>query len=1067
MRAVIFCTCGEELSLKADKCLGCGSPISPHARQQLEFLNQMLANNIPNNTEETTATVVDVKAIKATLSTKDQISEDATGAIVDNINTVTDNVKDVKTTLGTKNQINEDTTATIVDSTKYVETKNQTIAKEAIDNYQNSTETGADNLNEKIILSNENNESDDEIEKHQFGGYTLKRELGRGGMGIVYEAIDNKLERTVALKVLINKENTNETEIKRFIREARTVAKLDHPSIVKLYSVEETPRNFFTMEYVDGKSLKCALKQGKISFREISIWIEKVASGLYQAHEQGIIHRDIKPSNIMIDKNHMPKLMDFGVAKEVSSEDSLSKTGDILGTLMYMPPEQINNEDVTPASDVYSLGATLYEVITKVPPFTGDSFFNIINKVCHQDAIAPRQINLSIPVDLESICLKCLEKNPKDRYSSCLELAKDLRKFRLNLPISARRNTRWLRTQKFVMRNKLMCTIGTFIASLLIVTGSMFWVNSQVYDSLSTAEREKLSAQEKAKQEMLAKEQERLAKEKAYQSAIDADTMRGKAEKKAALAKSREAKAREKLLLEKEQKLGEKAEKEKLLAQLKEEYLRQIQKQNSDVPLEVLEDKSIQIAVGDNFDIDEDTSGKSSQTDELLLADRLFPINAPPSSIPTPPDTQPTPPGDNSPPEGEEANIIPDDGSLITPAVNTEVNPILTLNPNRKLEEQEIISFSSSRFNTTRPFVTQGSISPTTENNTSENTESNQETLSNNQIVINQQSLQENKNNRINNESLLQNNNIIKTDSPPNNTSNQKAAILNLAFSADGKMVASGHIDGTVTAHDIGYAQDIQFTIESEVVAVKISPNNKYIAATGRSGTVKIWDFDYFEGIHSVSLDNEHVKDSFIIDPPEFHEQYNTIMDFIVYSRKLESIIYGNENRVLVEKLDFNDGPIIVEGGGSSGDEVKNDPKEYRGINPSNIRSLIEKKEENYVVAMSMFISNRYTITVDMDDRIKLWKITKSRQPIFLTEIEHNTKNIVSCAVSRDGSVLITGLEDGSVRFWSIPRRQQISVFAGVHSKSVQAVAFSPKGNIAVSGGLDGVMRFWYFERKK
>lgn len=259
-----------------------------------------------------------------------------------------------------------------------------------------------------------------------IGKYTIQEELGRGGMGIVYKAIDSKYNRVVALKVLLKDSTQN---LQRFIRESKVMAQLDHNNIAKLYEFATEPQPFFAMEYIDGITLADLIRDRNIKPLQLVNIMIKVCDALKHAHKHKILHRDIKPANIIIDQNNQPKVMDFGLAKiqqGVSTE--ISKTGDVVGTAKYIAPEQIKGNP-SPQSDIYSLGATMYEALTYQNIFEGDSYHNILFQVLRQDPTSPRKINPEISKSLETICLKCIAKNENERYQDIRELSRDLKNY--------------------------------------------------------------------------------------------------------------------------------------------------------------------------------------------------------------------------------------------------------------------------------------------------------------------------------------------------------------------------------------------------------------------------------------------------------------------------------------------------------------------------------------------------------------------------------------------------------------------------------------------------------------
>ena len=250
--------------------------------------------------------------------------------------------------------------------------------------------------------------------------YEIRQELGQGAMGIVYLAFDQKLEREVALKIVHPKANTTE-QTDRFGQEAKIIARFKHENIVQVLDCDTNPCLYYTMEYLEGVTLA---KKGKLDPNQAAVVFQKVAQALQYAHEKGVIHRDIKPSNIMLDGKEQPKIMDFGLAKIFSSSLSEDSSA-ILGTPNYASPEQATGEKVDARTDIYALGATLYEAITGKPPFEGD-WSSGVARISSQPPIPPRKWNADIPEALEHLCLKCLAQNPRERYSSAKEVAEEL-----------------------------------------------------------------------------------------------------------------------------------------------------------------------------------------------------------------------------------------------------------------------------------------------------------------------------------------------------------------------------------------------------------------------------------------------------------------------------------------------------------------------------------------------------------------------------------------------------------------------------------------------------------------
>jgi TolB-like protein/Tfp pilus assembly protein PilF len=289
-----------------------------------------------------------------------------------------------------------------------------------------------------------------------FGDYELLEEIGRGGQGIVYRAHQKSLNRTVALKVIGLGPWTTEAHLKRFRREAEAAARLEHPGIVPIHDVgERDGQCYFSMKFIEGGQLDEVVRREPISIRRAVELIAKVARTVHYAHEHGILHRDIKPGNILLDKNGEPHLTDFGLARLLDAQSSVTRTIDVLGTPSYMAPEQATGETtkLSKATDVYGLGAVLYQLLTGQPPFAGGTTYETIRLLRDTEPRQPRLLNPKVDRDLSTVCLKCLEKDPQRRYPSALALAEDLEHWLKHEPIRAKPSGFFTHTRKWVRRN--------------------------------------------------------------------------------------------------------------------------------------------------------------------------------------------------------------------------------------------------------------------------------------------------------------------------------------------------------------------------------------------------------------------------------------------------------------------------------------------------------------------------------------------------------------------------------------------------------------------------------------
>ncbi len=310
-------------------------------------------------------------------------------------------------------------------------------------------------------------------------GYEILGVLGRGGMGVVYKARQLSLKRIVALKMILSREHAGPQELARFQAEAVAVAQSQHPNIVQIYEVNEHDgRPYFALEFAEGGSLSRKLGGTPLPPVQAAQTLIILAGAVQAAHARGIIHRDLKPANVLLTADGTPKVADFGLAKQLGSDSGQTQTGQLVGTPSYMAPEQAWGKSaaasVGPAVDVYALGAILYELLTGRPPFKAATILETLEQVRMQEPVPVRQLQPGTPRDLETICLKCLEKEPQRRYPSAQALAEDLGRFLGHRPIVARPPNRFDRGVKFWRRNKIF--VGAAVAVISVLLVMLIWV---------------------------------------------------------------------------------------------------------------------------------------------------------------------------------------------------------------------------------------------------------------------------------------------------------------------------------------------------------------------------------------------------------------------------------------------------------------------------------------------------------------------------------------------------------------------------------------------------------------
>lgn len=371
-------------------------------------------------------------------------------------------------------------------------------------------------------------------ERVNIPGYEIIEELGRGGMGVVYKALHQKLQRLVALKMILAGSHANEAGVARFKAEAAAIAQLHHPNFVQVYEIgEHDDCPYFSLELVEGGSLDRRLKESPPAPNDAARIVRKLALAMAFAHEHGIVHRDLKPANILMEsgssrlsgsrsgvrsgsgtsvsgsEDHWartlePKITDFGLAKRVDEEVSgLTHSGAVIGTPNYMSPEQAEGRThaIGPAADIYSLGAIFYEMLTGRPPFKASNVIEVMKLVVSQEPVSPRQIEPRVPLDLDTICLKCLEKDPARRYESATALAEDLRRYLEHEPILARpiSTTEW--ALKWAKRRPMaVALMGVIVCATVGMISMVFWHNVSLREQLDAALEEERESRQRMDQ---------------------------------------------------------------------------------------------------------------------------------------------------------------------------------------------------------------------------------------------------------------------------------------------------------------------------------------------------------------------------------------------------------------------------------------------------------------------------------------------------------------------------------------------------------------------------------------
>eukprot|EP00913_Durusdinium_trenchii_P028499 g26727.t1 len=360
-----------------------------------------------------------------------------------------------------------------------------------------------------------------------FGDYELLEEIARGGMGVVYKARQTSLNRIVAVKMILAGHLASEVDVQRFQTEAEAAARLQHPNIVSVHEVgRHDGQCYFSMDYVEGKNLAELTGDHPLPARDAARYVAEIAGAIHHAHQQGTLHRDLKPSNVLIDAEDRARITDFGLAVRIDGDSRLTLSGQAVGTPPYMPPEQAQGKRglIGPASDIYSLGAVLYELLTGRPPFRGATSVETVRQVIDDHPVSPRLLNSSVPADIETICLKCLEKEPHRRYATAQFLADDLQRYLEGKPILARPVSRVARLWSWCRRRPLQALLsGALMLATVALIVVLATANIMITDALDqrTEALAEARLQQQATETALKAEQTALAAKQAALSARD------------------------------------------------------------------------------------------------------------------------------------------------------------------------------------------------------------------------------------------------------------------------------------------------------------------------------------------------------------------------------------------------------------------------------------------------------------------------------------------------------------------------------------------------------------------
>jgi WD40 repeat protein/tRNA A-37 threonylcarbamoyl transferase component Bud32 len=842
-----------------------------------------------------------------------------------------------------------------------------------------------------------------------IGDYELLEELGRGGMGVVYKARQSKLNRLVALKMILAGEYAGERDIARFRTEAEAVARFQHPNIVQIFEVgEHDGHPYFSLEFVDGGSLAQKLDGTPLPPQQAARLVETLARAMHAAHQAGVVHRDLKPANVLLTADGTPKITDFGLAKKLDADTGQTQSGAIMGTPSYMAPEQAGGKsnEIGPAADTYALGAILYECLTGRPPFKASTPLDTVLQVVSDEPAPPRKLQSKTPRDLETICLKCLQKAPGKRYATAADLAEDLRRFQAQEPIQARPVGRLERGVKWAKRRPAVASLlaALMLAALGLVVGGAWFTNS-LNDALGAA---KDSAEAKGKALGAAQasaEAEREAKEKAQNEKALADAARTKAEWLAYAGQI--------TLAQREWQDGDVGHARDLLAASQvnlrgweHDYLATLFNKNQ---------RTLGEHTGPVISLAFSPDGK-----RLVCADENGAVKVLDAQT------------------GQEILTFKgQNGVIFSVSFSPDGKRLVSGGEHSTLKVwdaqtgQEILAakgdngmFTSASFSPDGKRLVSASLSGALK---VWDAQTGQETLT------------------------LQEHYTVFT-----------LGVCRAAFSPDGKRIVSGGADGAVKVWDAQTGQET-LTLKGHtpvlnlgVSSVAFSPDGKRIVSGGADGAVKVWDAQTGKEILTLKGHTGGVfSAAFSTDGKRLVSGGDTVKVWDAQTGQGLLTLKGHAKGVM--SVSFSpDGKRIVSGG-ADGLKVWD----------------AETSQETFTLKANPGMFSNLAFSPDgkrlaggvENVGIKVWNAQTGQEALTLKgPAATGTLGDYSAAFSPDGKRIVGGRDDGSFKVWDAQTGQEILSFKGPAARITfgdRRVAFSPDGKRIVGGGDDGALKVW------
>jgi WD40 repeat protein/tRNA A-37 threonylcarbamoyl transferase component Bud32 len=878
-----------------------------------------------------------------------------------------------------------------------------------------------------------------------FGDYELLEEIARGGMGVVFKARQTSLNRIVALKMILSGQLASPEDVQRFRTEAEAAAQLDHPGIVPIFEVgQHEGQHYFAMGFVEGGSLAARVVEGPLPPRDAAKILRAVAVAVQYAHDHGVIHRDLKPGNVLLDKDGKPRVTDFGLAKLIESGSDLTGTGQILGTPSYMPPEQAAAQvsAISRLSDVYSLGAILYCLLTGRPPFQAANPLETLLQVQKQEPLPPWQLNPNIPRDLDTVALKCLDKSPARRYGSACDLAEELQRYLDGKPILARpvgiveRSWRWCR------RNRIVAGLIGAVAMLLIA-GTII----SCYFAVQAADR----ANEKAN----------LAEEKGILAETNAALAGSERE---ARTKAQELAARNGQIANEEKQARVATEKQLRIATAERLAAMSMFKRSTFPAV------SLALAVESGRATRHDDEGLVPSSQQALL-DALGAIGGRPlvghhsaiTCMAISPDSRwvVTGSSDNT---ARVWDLTAEENSGTLPRV---------LNGHRA-------TIGSVAFSPDSRWIVTGSDDSTARiwDLTAENPSAAPRVLTGHRGLIWSVAISPDKR-------WIVTGSVDKTarvwdltgENPPHSRvlTGHKAGVTSVAISPDSRWVVTASIDNTtrVWPLDVGaMAADPHILPgigESDnAFKMAISPDGHWIVTTSMEGPARVWDLTAKNPAENFREINEHQGPiTTLAVSPDGRWIVTACLDRNVHVWDLTAddptanprVLAGHEGEVCCVAISPDSRWIVT-----ASDSIDKQARvwDLAAENPA-AEPRILSGHQSGIRTVAISPDNRWIVTGSLDSTARVWRLEAENSAANPRLVSGHQRGITSLAISRDDRLMVTGSTDGAALVWQLAGEHPVAnprVFAG-HAGVVTSVAISPDKRLIVTASRDKTARVW------